>query len=156
MLPVAAPAPARTQPLLARLTAALRVPGPAPAQLKSANPGLDLMAEVELIRRDLVAHLPADPHLRRLLVRHEAMLREGEGASASVEATDIDGYVAEQVVRYARLRRKESRQKGFRVTSSAAFTAIEYSPDRKAVATINFSITGAGHAARGTVRIAIQ
>lgn len=156
MLPAPAPVPARVTPLLNRLGAAMRVGPPRLQQLKAANPGLDLMAEVEAIRRDLVAHLPADPHLRRLLVRHEAMLREGEGASASVEATDIDGYVAEQVVRYARLRRKESRQKGFRVTSSAAFTAIEYSPDRKAVATINFSITGAGYSARGTVRLAIQ
>lgn len=156
MLPVPAPAPARTTPLLARLASSFRVATPAPAQLKSANPGLDLMAEVDLIRRDLTAHLPTDPHLRRLLVRHDAMVREGEGADAAREADDIDGYIAEQVVRYARLRRKESRQKGFRVTSSAAFTAIEHTADRKSVAVVNFSITGAGHQARGTVRITIQ
>ena len=155
MLPVAAPAPARTQPLLARIGSALRVGTPATAQLKSANPGLDLMGEVDLIRRDLMAHLPSDPHLKRLLVRHDGMLREGEGYDAAKEADDIDAYVAEQVVRYARLRRKESGRKGFRVTSSAAFSAIEYQPDRKAVAVINFSITGAGHAARGSVRITL-
>lgn len=155
MLPVPAPAPARTQPLLARLASGLRVASPSPAQLKSANPGLDLMAEVDLIRRDLIAHLPNDPHLKRLLIRLDALTREGEGADAAKEADDIDGYVAEQVVRYARLRRKESSRKGLRVTSSAAFTAIEYSENRKATATINFSITGAGHAARGTVRISL-
>lgn len=155
LLPVPAPSPARIQPIIARLVSSFRIGQPAAPQLRLANPGLDLMAEVETIRRDLLAHLPSDPHLRRLLIRHDALLREGEGVSAAKEADDIDAYVAEQAIRYARLRRKESGRKGFRVTSSAAFAAIEYSTDRKATATINFSITGAGHAARGTVRMTL-
>ena len=155
ILPGKAPAPARQMPVLARMFSKLRVINPPVPHLKPANPGLDLMEEVELIKADLLAQLPNDPHLRRMMVRHDALLREGEGREAARDASDIDAYVAEQAIRYARLRRKETGKKGFRVTGSAAFCSIEYSHDRPAVAAINFSITGAGHAARGTVRITI-
>ena len=150
-----APGPARNVPLLQSVASVFRVGPSGGVRLKSANPGLDLMAEVELIRRDLIAHLPADPHLKRLLVRHDALLREGEGQDAAREAEEIDAYVAEHIVRYAKLRRKELRQKGLRINSAAAFSAIEYTADRKSVAVINFAITGAGHTARASIRITI-
>jgi hypothetical protein len=124
--------------------------------LKGPDPGLAVMAEIDLIRRDLAQYLPADPHLKRLLIRHDSLMREGEGVAAGKEADDIDAYVAEQAIKYARLRRKEQRQKGINVTSSVAFSAIEHTPDRKSVAVITFSITGAGYPARGAVRILIQ
>jgi hypothetical protein len=153
-MPTQSPGPAQKKSLMKRIGSSVR-PKKAPL-LRSANPGLDLMGAVDLIRDDFSQHLPHDPHMKRLLIRHDALLREGEGYMASKDAEDIDAYIAEQIVRYAQLRRKESRERGFRISSASAFLAIEYMPDRTSAAVINFSITGAGHSARGSVRIIIS
>jgi hypothetical protein len=154
----ALPTPAQKAPIASRLwnAAILAHLRPTRTDLRGPDPGLALMAEVDLIRRDLAQYLPADPHLKRLLIRHDNLMREGEGVAAGKEAEDIDAYVAEQIIRYARLRKKDQRQKGVSVTRSAAFLAIEHTPDRKSVAVITFSVTGAGYPARGSLRITIQ
>jgi len=128
----------------------------APATLDAPDPGLEVMAACDLIAADLKLHLPSDPYLKRLLVRHESLIREGEGKQAADEIAAIDHYIAEQVLNYARSRKTVQKRRGLSIQKSAAFAAVEYAPDRKAaVAAINFSITARGHESRGAVRILI-
>jgi len=156
----------QTAPKAARLTPAIagksepvwRIAWPklAPAALDAPDPGLEIMAACDAIAADLQLHLPSDPYLKRLLIRHESLIREGEGKQASEEIAAIDHYIAEQVLNYARSRRTVQKRRALTIQKSAAFAAVEYSPDRRAaVAAINFSITARGHQSRGAVRITI-
>ena len=127
----------------------------APAKLAGPDPGFAIIKAVNDIAADLARELPADAYLRRLFIRHESLLREGEGVDAATELEAIDHYVAEKAMSYARLRRKNSKEAGFSVTKSAAFCVVAYNPAGKARAVITFSITGRGHEARSAVEIQI-
>jgi len=129
-------------------------PKTAPRPLQGPDPGLTLMAEADATVRDLRQHLPTDPYLKRLLIRHDSLLREGEGVAAQVELEALDHYVAEKAFSYARLRRK-TWPRGFSVSKSSAFCAVTYGPDRKSRCVINFGLTARGHEARGSVLLEI-
>ena len=124
-----------------------------PAVLGAPDPGLAIMQAVDQIAADLTAHLPTDPYLKRLFVRHEALLREGEGRIAADELRAIDHYIAQKAHGEAQLRRKELRAKGVKVSAASAMSAVTYGPDRKATARIVFSITGRGHEARSAFTV---
>lgn len=130
-------------------------PKMAPSILPAADPGIEIISAVNVIAADLARELPADGYLRRLFLRHERSLREGEGREAAIELEAIDHYVAEKAMSYARLRRKATKEAGFAVTKSAAFCVVTYNPGGKARAIITFSITGRGHEARSAVEIQI-
>jgi hypothetical protein len=125
----------------------------APRPLEPANPGPVVMAAVDQITADLRAHLPADQQLRRMLGRYGNLLAEGEGLIAADDLRGIDHYVAEQAYGYARLRRKELRAQRITITKAVAFTVIVFPSPGKYRAVINFSLTGRGHEARGSVEI---
>jgi hypothetical protein len=88
LLPAANAQPAtagKAQPLWRAIWPELK-----PRHLQGADPGLPLMAEADLVVADLKAHLPSDPYLKRLLLRHDSLLREGEGVLAQSDLAGID------------------------------------------------------------------
>lgn len=118
------------------------------------DPGLLMMGAVDLIAADMRTLLPADLHLKRMLIRYGHLLEEGEGVMAADDLNAIDHYVAEQALGYARLRRKELREKRVTISKATAFVVVAF-PERKVRAHINFSLTGRGHEARGAAIIEI-
>jgi hypothetical protein len=126
-----------------------------PAVLGAPDPGLTIMAAVDQIAKDLTEHLPTDPYLKRLLIHHDSLLRQGEGKLAADELRAIDHYIAQKAHSEAQLRKKELRAKGVKVSAASAMSAVTYGPDRKARARIVFSITGRGHEARGAIEVSI-
>jgi len=151
-------APTTTQPAIAgRKPPFWRAlwPEPVTATLRGADPGLALMAEVDSVTADLRAHMPTDPYLKRLLLRHDSLLREGEGVAAQGELVSIDHYVAEKAHSYARLRRK-TWPAGFSISRTAAFCAIAHGPDRTSRCVINFSLTARGHESRASFSLEIK
>lgn len=126
----------------------------APQPLPAADPGPAIMAAVDQIAADLRQQLPADRQLGRMFQRYGNLLAEGEGVQATEDLRTIDHYVAEQALGYARLRRKDLRANRITITKAAAFCAVSFVPG-KVRAVVNFSLTGRGHEARGTVPIEI-
>lgn len=126
-----------------------------PGKLAQPDPGLAVMTAADQIASDLAKHLPSDPYLRRLMIRHNANLQEGEGKLAAEELRAIDHYIAEQVLNYARSRRAVEKRRALTISTSAAFAAVAYLPGGKAEAVINFSLTARGHEARQTLRIVL-
>lgn len=124
-----------------------------PAALSAPDPGLAIMQAVDQIAADLTAHLPTDPYLKRLFIRHEGLIRQGDGLEAASELRAIDHYIAQKAHGEAQLRRKDLRAKGVRVSAASAMSAVTYGPDRKATARIVFSITGRGHEARSAFTV---
>lgn len=154
LLPVAAPRPASVERAGLRTLLAKVWPAQKPGTLVGADPGLLLMGEADQVVRDLRNLLPADDYLKRLLLRHDSLLREGEGAAAQGELESIDHYIAEKAMSYARLRRKNW-PRGFSVSKAAAFCAVMHGQDRKSRCVINFSLTARGHDARASVSVEI-
>jgi hypothetical protein len=150
LLPIAKPATAGK----ARPVWRFAWPELSPRPLQGADPGLLLMGEADQTVADLRVHLPSDPYLKRLLLRHDSLLREGEGQMAQAELIGIDHYVAEKAFEYARLRRK-TWPRGFSVSKTAAFCAVTHTQDRKSRCVINFSLTARGHEARASVLLEI-
>lgn len=126
----------------------------APSVAGAPDPGLLMMGAVDLIASDMRALLPSDAQLRRMFIRYGNLLAEGEGAIAASDLEAIDHYVAEQAFGYARLRRRELREKRVKITKATAFCVVTF-PERKVRAHINFSLTGRGHEARGAAIIEI-
>lgn len=149
LLPAQHPQPAiagRKEPIWRMIWPKLK-----PEPLPAADPGLAIMAAVNEIASDLQHHLPSDKQLRRMFQRYGNLLAEGEGTQATEDLRAIDHYVSEQAFGYANLRRKALRQKRVSISKAAAFCVVAFTPDRKARAYINFSLTGRGHEARGAV-----
>jgi len=125
-----------------------------PAVAGAPDPGLVIMGAVDLIAADMRALLPSDLQLKRMFIRYGHLLNEGEGGIAASDLEAIDHYVAEQAFAYARLRRRELREKRVKISKATAFCVVTF-PERKIRAHINFSLNGRGHEARGAAIIEI-